>query len=161
MFFWTLCYWVYVLDEDFYNSSDCTHFPLRRLYLDEVSAYAFIVCGGDQVFMLRNKLQTFQHFVLRPTEIWTAHAQTCWYCQKGTTHMYLFQCLCCCCVYLCLRAVVILTAMFSHAALLSPLPGVLQPSRNQHSSKTQSHLCSAGTANWPNLLQVYTIQHFN
>lgn len=85
---------MYVLYEDFYITSDCTCFPLRHLYLDEVSAYAVIVCGGDRVFMLRNKLQTVQHFVLRPTEIWTAqiHTHTCydiWLSERHNTFVSL------------------------------------------------------------------------
>lgn len=61
------------------------------------------------------------------------------------------------CVYLCRRAVVIVTAMFSQAVVLSPFPAALQPSRLQHSSNTQIHLWSAGTAYWPSLLHMCNI----
>lgn len=46
-----------------------------------------------------------------------------------------------------------LTAMFSQATLLSPLPAPSQPSRLQHSANTQTHLWAAGTTYWPNLLR--------
>ena len=136
-----------------------------HLYLDEVSSYVFKVCGGDGFFMLRNKLQALQYFVLRPTEVWAAkhiHKWTDLLSYKGTKSTIwplAFSCVSRCCINLCRRAVVMVTAMFSHAAVLSPLPGAAQPSRLQHSSNTQDHLWPAGTTYWPSLLYAHTHTH--
>ena len=80
-------------------------------------------------------------------------------CSNGEVKWELQVCVCAC--YLCRRADVILTAMFSQATVLSPFPAASQPSRLQHSSNTQSHLWPAGTTYWPNRLNTHTFGHFN
>jgi len=63
----------------------CTKQTLKvHLYLDEISSYVVIVCSGDRLFMLGNKLQTLQYFTLRPAEVWATHTKT-----HTETHIHL------------------------------------------------------------------------
>lgn len=115
-------------------------------HLDEVSPNVVVVGGGDGLSVLRDDLQGLQHFVLRPAEV-RANTETTAFHKLLLCHFhFVLDSTMYCLGDLCRRAFVIVTAMFSQAAILSPLPAASQPSRAQHSSKTQSHLCAAGTA---------------
>ncbi len=77
-----------------YITNQCTDYYKDResftaMYLDEVSSYVVIVCGGDGFSMLRNKLQTLQYFGLRPAEVWATntHTQTHTHTQAHT-HLF-------------------------------------------------------------------------